>query len=196
MMAVHAQNGAAHYNKGKSEFYTGHYNTCITELKACAQDTSFKDCNYLIALSLFNLKQYSSAVEYFKKDIAAHKKNTNAYLQLAKCYSLMHKGNKANRCYNSLLKIQSDYYLAYFEKGNIKFRQKKYKPAIELYNKTLSYKPQFENAFYQLGYCFLGLKDTTTACNYWNKIQDLDDFENYQQIEQLCLANKHISQQH
>lgn len=190
-LACFFQNPQEHYQKGKAEFYAGHYTECISELKLCVKDTAFKDCDYLIAMSYLNLGQYPAAIPYFRKVIGLHKEQYNAYMQLAACYHARRRTTKTNRIYHKLLRVQPAYYPAYFEEGSLEFEKGKYKKAIALYQQTLSFKPGFEKAFYQLGYCYLNLKDTAKACGYWSKIQDLDDFKNYQEIEHMLASYPH-----
>lgn len=181
----------AHYEKGKAAFYTGQYAECISELKLCGKDTAFKDCSYLIAMSHLNLAQYGQAIPCFKQAIALQRNNYNAYMQMAACCRALHKNGKAKKLYARLLHVQPAYYPACYEKGDLAFEAGKYKKAIALYEQALLLKPGFEKAFYRLGYCYLVQKDTLRACSYWSKIQDLDDFKNYEAIGQMIAAHTH-----
>ena len=69
--------------------------------------------------------------------------------------------------------------------GDLNFEQKNYKAAIAQYQKALSIRPNFEKAYYKVGFCYLNLNDTAEACINWKKIEDLDDFKNYEQIENI-----------
>lgn len=175
-----------YYAKGKDDFLTGNYGLCVKNLLKSKSNTSEKDVDYFIAMSYFNLKKFDSAILYFDKDLKINKNNFNSYIKKAESEKNLHQYKAAVKDLDQLLKLNTNYFLAYYEKGEINFEQKYYTLAMDFYNKALIIKPHLENAFYKLGFCYLYLKDTVNACENWKKIEDLDDFEQYQKIEIIC----------
>lgn len=179
-----------YYTKGKEEFLTGDYKKSTKDLLMATNNLKQRDLNYLIAMSYFNLKKFDTAIIYFNKDLKENPNNFNGYIKRAESKKYISKYQAAILDLNELLKKEPNYYLAYYEKGDLNFELKKYKEAIDDYNHALLLRANFEKAFYKVGFCYLNLKDTIQACESWKKIEDLDDYEEYQKIEILC--NKFI----
>jgi tetratricopeptide (TPR) repeat protein len=175
------------YTIGKEEFLTGNYSMALNNLLKAT--TNEKDLDYLIAMSYFNLKKYTDAAIYFTKDINENKTNLNSYMKRAESNKQLGQFELALEDLNSIIKIDKNYFLAYFEIGNLNFDKKEYKQAIAEYNKAIAIRSNFEKAFYKIGFCYLNLKDTKQACTYWKKIEDLDDFEEHKKIEEILNKN-------
>jgi len=173
------------FTTANSEFQTGNYTAALKSFLIAKKSSKEKDINYLIGIIYFNLKKYPEAIMFFSEELKKNKNNLNAYVQRAQSYKLTGKYKLASKDLDKVIQINKEYFLAFYEKGNLKYDQKEFKPAIENYNKAVSIRPNFEKAFYKIGYCYLNLKDTIEACKNWKKIEDLDDFENYQEIEAL-----------
>lgn len=173
------------YDKGKNDFLTGNYPSAIENLTAAKTNSSVSDIDYLIALSYFNLKKYSEAIPFFSSDIKTNTNNLNSYLQRSHSHKKVGNLRSALSDLEEIVKINKDYFLAYYEIGEINYEQKNYKAAITQFQKTLAIRPNYEKAFYRMGFCYLNLKDTNEACKYWKKIEDLDDFEDYEQVETI-----------
>lgn len=178
------------YEKGRNEFLTGHYCAAIDDLKVVANTNPPGDVSYLIAMSYLNLKEYKNALAYFTKDLAVNKKNYNAYIQKAYCSKMSGNLKEAEQTLQALINLKPDYYIAYCEKADISSAQTKYKAALDDYTKALALNPRFEKALFNMGFCYLNLKDTAKACESWKKIEDLDDFEGYEKAEAICKKYK------
>lgn len=76
--------------------------------------------------------------------------------------------------------------MIYLEKGNVNYYHLKYNLANEDYLKVISLKPNLAEANYMLGFCKLKSKDTLSACNYWNNMEELDDYKDYELIKTIC----------
>ena len=81
-------------------------------------------------------------------------------------------------------------FLLYLEKGNLNYYHHKYTDAIDNYNKAIFQKPTLNEAFYKLGFCKLNLADTTNACKYWGKVEEIDDYKEYELIQKICTKQK------
>jgi tetratricopeptide (TPR) repeat protein len=175
-----------YYLKGKEEFFTGSYVEGLKSLLKVESNSAQKDMNYFIAMSYFNLHRYDSAIIFFHKDLLQNTRNYNSYFKKAQAEKNLGQFKESLMDLDKLLELDKNYFLAYYEKGEVNFEKKSYTLAIDFYKKALAIKPHFESAFYRIGFCYLNLKDTFNACENWKKIEDLDDFEEYQKIEVIC----------
>jgi len=60
------------------------------------------------------------------------------------------------------------------EKGNKHFKQKEYRKAVGCYLKAIDFKPDFKEAYYNQGVCFVRLKKFEWALSLFNKAIALD----------------------
>jgi tetratricopeptide (TPR) repeat protein len=84
------------------------------------------------------------------------------------------------------LELQPSNFLVYVEKGNLNYYHLKYNEAIGDYTKAISLRSNLDGANYKLGFCHFYLKDTIKACKTWDKVGELDDFEEYEFIKTIC----------
>ncbi len=184
---LNAQNADSIFLKGKNQFEIGDYLTALFYFNQTIQlDKNHKKVYYIAGIASYNLKDYKQATKYFKKDIVINPNNTNAFVFKAKSKSQLGKNRSALKEIKKALKIDSSNVLVLLEKSNILFTQKKYTQAIQAYLKVNSLSPKTEIVFYKLGFCEYYLNHNMAACNYWSKLEDLDDFENYETIIKTC----------
>ncbi len=165
------------FNKGKEQFEIGNYSTALIYFNQTIHlQKNHRKVYYIAGIASYNLKDYKHAITYFKQDLILNPKNTNAFIFKAKSKSQLGKNRSALKDLKKALKIDSSNVLVLLEKSNILFIQKKYTKAIQAYLKVNSLSPKTEIVFYKLGFCEYYLNHTTDACNYWSRLEDIDDF--------------------
>lgn len=182
-----AQKADSLYKLGREQFEIGNYNKAVGYFKETSQlQKNYKGLYYLSGMAHYNLKQYKKAINYFQKDIKETSSNINSYLYTSISYQKLKKHKQALSSIKLAIYKDSLNPLVIIEEGNIYTDLKKYELAKQRYLKALQLKPNWELAFYKMGFCFYNLNDLNNACFYWKKIQDIDEFENYEIILKTC----------
>jgi hypothetical protein len=184
-----SQNASFLFEKATNEFLIGNFIGTIHYCKlAIEKNKKNKQVHFLAGLSFYNLKDTLSAITYFTNEIQINKTDYRSYLYRAKLNSKYF--NSAFSDLTKALALEPENFLLYLEKGNLNYYHLKFETAIEEYKKAILLKPNLDDANLKLGFCSLYLADTISACGYWNKIEELDDFAEYELIETICNKNK------
>ena len=182
-----AQQADSLFNLGKNQFEIGNYKEAINYFKQTLQlQQNYKGAHYICAMAEYNLKHYDRAIVYFNNAITQNTLNSNAYLFKAISYKNLKNSKQALNTLNIILKTDSLNPLLLFEKASVFLSQKKYKVAIPFYQQTLALNANLEKATNELGLCYYYLYNKIKACEYWSKLNDPDDFENYELIIKTC----------
>lgn len=180
-----SQNAGFLLEKATNEFLIGNYVGTINYCKlAIEKNKKNKEVNFLAGLSFYNLKDTLNAITYFNNEIQINKTDYRSFLYRAKLNTKYF--NSANSDLTKALELEPENFLLYLEKGNLNFYHSKFETAIEDYKKAIVLKPNLDDANLKLGFCSLNLADTINACGYWNKIEELDDFTEYEFIKTIC----------
>jgi len=97
---------------------------------------NFKDTGYRLGIALLNLGEYVQAVECFEGVLKTSPKNFDSLLHLAIAFQSLDEDNKAEEAYSKALKESPESGDCLFGLGFICYRQKKYKEAIEFFEKA------------------------------------------------------------
>ncbi len=178
------------YEAGKKDFFTGDYSHALQKFLKIKSSPDYRDLSYFIGLSYFNLRKYEETITYLSLDIIVNKSNLNSYMLKAKAEKELGNYKAAMAVLEKVLEINKNYFLALFEMGDLNFEQKNYQEAIINYRNAILLHPNFEVAHYKTGFCYLNLADTLQACSCWKKMEDPDDFEEYQRIKKICTSLK------
>lgn len=182
-----SQNVDSIFNKGKEQFEIGNYTGALIYFNQTIRlQKNHNKVYYIAGIASYNLKDYKEAKKFFNQELINNPKNINAIVFKAKSKSQLGKNRSALKDLKKALKIDSSNVLVLLEKSNILFTQKKYTKAIQAYLKVNSISPKTEIVYYKLGFCEYYLNHSTDACNYWSKLEDIDDFENYETIIKTC----------
>lgn len=185
-----AQNNNSFFEKGKAAFEVGNYETALENFDKCNQTTSWiENLNYYAGVASYNLKHYTKAIVYFTNEIKHNKNNQKAYIFRAMAKGRAGLYKDALRDFKKAERINNENILVYYERGNLKYDFKKYKKAIREYNKTLVIREGFEDAYYKIGLCNYYLNKLPKACENWAKLSDIDEFEKFELIEEVCKKN-------
>lgn len=175
--------------EANDEFLIGNYSSAIQYCKkALLKNSNTKDVNFLAGLAYYNLNDTLNAITFFDNEIKINKKDYRSYLYKSKL--TIKNYNSANKGLSEAIIMNPDNFLLYLEKGNLNYYHHKYKEAVEHYNKAISLQSHLNDAYYKLGFCVLKLNDTINACKYWNKIEELDDYKEYEFIQKICTKPK------
>jgi|GEM_PF-4773846 len=186
-LKLNAQNADSLFTKGKEQFEIGNYSSALIYFNQTIRlQKNHKKVYYIAGMASYNLNDYKQAKKYFKKDIIINPKNTNAFVFKAKSKSKLGKNRSALKDLKKALKFDSSNVSVLLEKSNVLFNQKKYTKAIQAYLKVNSISPKTEIVYYKLGFCEYYLNHNAEACTYWSKLEDIDDFENYETIIKTC----------
>ena len=182
-----SQNVDSIFNKGKEQFEIGNYTGALIYFNQTIRlQKNHNKVYYIAGIASYNLKDYKQAKKFFNQELINNPKNINAIVFKAKSKSQLGKNRSALKDLKKALKIDASNVLVLLEKSNILFTQKKYTKAIQAYLKVNSISPKTEIVYYKLGFCEYYLNHSTDACNYWSKLEDIDDFENYETIIKTC----------
>ena len=189
----YAQSAAELFNAGKEQFGIGNYQTALDKFdNAIKLNPTEKEVCFYAGLAAFNLKDYTKAVGYFSLEIKNDEQNPRSYIYRAKANNADYDAALKDLKKAESLSVNKNF-MVYQEMANLYYNHAMYKKAFKAYSYLLELKPGFEEAYYKLGFCKYYLKDTVSACAYWKKIDDLDDFAEYEKIERII---KSITQNH
>ncbi|MCW3082870.1 MAG: hypothetical protein JWP12_236 [Bacteroidetes bacterium] len=187
---ITAQDAAVFFEKGKQQYETGDYKNALVNFQYVIElQPQLEKINYYAGLSEFNLQDYKQAIVYFKLELALNPAKADVYILLARAEDKSGDMAAAISDLEQGLKVDADNPKLYLEKGNVYFNNKKYKEAIRCYNEVLRLNPKLEQAYYKKGFCNYYLGDTIAARKSWSKLEDPDDYENYEVINKVCTKN-------
>ena len=184
---ITAQGAAAFFEKGKQQYETGDYKNALDNFQyAIELQPQLEKVNYYAGLSEYNLQNYKQAIVYFKLELAQNPAKADVYILLARAEDKAGDMAAAISELEQGLKVDADNPRLYLEKGDVYFNNKRYKEALRNYNEVLTLNPKLEQAYYKKGFCNYYLGDTLAACKSWSKLEDPDDYENYEVINKVC----------
>ncbi len=187
---IRAQDAAVFFEKGKQQYETGDYKNALDNFKhAIKLQPQLEKVNYYAGLSEYNLQDYQQAIVYFKLELKQNPADEAVYVLLAKAKDKTGNITAAIYYLHIALALDDKNPKLYLEEGNVYFNNKKYTEALVDYNKALALNPKLEIAYYKKGFCNYYLNDTAAACESWSKLEDPDDYENYEVINNVCTKN-------
>ena len=174
---------------GKKEFAKGNYSVSIELFeKALKLNPKAKEVNFLAGLAEYNLKDFKKAKKYFSKEVKINHTYVDAYIYRAKSNKGSYK--KALNDLQKAVILSDKNPEVYLARAELNYDYKKYDKAFDDYSLLVKLKPNLDDAYYKMGFCKYFLNDSISACEYWNKIDDLDDFEGVSQIAKICNSIK------
>ena len=93
--------------------------------------------------------------------------------------------NSALEKFNEAIKINPNYYSAYYERGKIYYELKKYDKALADFQKVLKIDPHFARTYGKIGEVYYNLKDYPNALENLNqaiRIENEEDAQKYREI--------------
>jgi tetratricopeptide (TPR) repeat protein len=184
-LSIWSQSASALFKKATDEYLIGNYLSATNYCKQSIQkNNKTNEVNFIAGLAFYNLKDTLNAITYFSNETQINKTDYRSFLYKAKLNTKYF--DSANSDLKKAIELQPENFVLYLEKGNLNYYHLKYSEAIDEYNKAISLNPNLDDAYYKLGFCKLYLNDTINACDNWNKIEELDDFNEYEFIKTIC----------
>jgi tetratricopeptide (TPR) repeat protein len=178
-----AQNTINTMQQGKELFLVGNYTNALPLFKQAIK-TGYTNANFMTALCYYNLAKYTDATIYFNNEIALDSNNAQAYYFNAK----IEEKNILTSLYyiDKALQLQPSNPNYIGTKAQLYYKHQQYYNSITWYEKLLKVNSRIDDAYYYLGYSYYYLNKHAKACNNWEKIVELDDFDNQEYIINYC----------
>ena len=164
----------------------GKLNEAIHLLELASNKESFfnnKSKVFQIACYNERAKNFTKAVEQFKKVLSLDKNNTEALLHIGFIYKSCKEYVKSFKCFNRIIINEPRNPHAYYGLGKLfQMMNDKDKEAFENYNKCIEISPNYLKALIQLGILFLKHK------NYDKSLEMLEKVYNINNKIPLCLT--------
>ena len=133
--------------------------------------------NY-IGLCYFELTDYEKAKKYFhdaiEKFTEDFKSQYEVYYNLAFSYHSLDEAEQAEKYYKMSMNLNKDYKFVYKNYGYLLFNLKRYKEALDMFEKYNSFGEEAE-VFNNIGIIYEELNDNDKAIEYYEKAIKIDD---------------------
>ena len=135
-------------------------------------------------------KNFTKAVEQFKKVLALDKNNTEALLHIGFIYKSCKEYVKAFKCFNKIISNEPNNPHAYYGLGKLfQLMNNRDEEAIQNYNKCVEIDPNYSKAKIQLGVLFLKTKNYDKSLEILRKAYEV---EKNNPLCLTCLGNIYI----
>ena len=135
-------------------------------------------------------KNFTKAVEQFKKVLALDKNNTESLLHIGFIYKCCKEYVKAFKCFNKIIANEPNNPHAYYGLGKLfQIMNNRDKEAIENYNKCVEIDPNYSKAKIQLGILFLKTRNFEKSFEILKKVYEV---EKDNPLCLTCLGNIYI----
>jgi tetratricopeptide (TPR) repeat protein len=140
-------------------------------------------------------KNYTKAIEYYKKSIDLKKDYIGAYTSLARVYEINNEMDKAINIYKDAFVLGGSNNSEFlFNFGRLLYNRNTgtdRKDAEQLWLAVEKIQPNYSNALYSLGLYYESIGDKNNALNYYNKAKalNLDNADIQKKIQSLTTAS-------
>ena len=156
------------------------------------KETFFNNKSKVFQLACYyeKAKNFTKAVEQFKKVLALEKNNTEALLHIGFIYKSCKEYVKAYKCFNKIIANEPNNPHAYYGLGKLfQVMNNRDSEAIQNYNKCVEIDPKYYKAEIQLGVLFLKTKDYDKSLSFLKKVYEV---EKNSPLCLTCLGNIYI----
>lgn len=123
---------------------------------------------------IWEKKDVKMSVEYFRSANRANPRSTEALYNLGLIYQENGQPEKAIQSYESIIKIEPDNKLAYYNIGYVNLVYlNKYSEGVSSFTKALALDSNYIDAWYNRGYCYELLKDKQEARSDYEQVLKL-----------------------
>jgi len=167
------------YDKGVSEKKNAKYEDAIASFKkAVALEASYADAWHQLGWCYNEEGLFNEAIDAFKKEAmngTTDKAGNN--FEMGYAYKGLKNYDDALICFNKAIGFDTNYALAYKERGNTNFKKTEYSLALDDYNKYESMSDNIPDAvfYYDKGWCENELKQYSEAVSSLTKCVGLDN---------------------
>jgi tetratricopeptide (TPR) repeat protein len=161
----------AYILKGSIYRLLGNFKLAVSSYEtAVQQDPEFYQ-GYIMLGSLYEWKQDPLCIEYYTTAYQLQPKNTDVIYSLAYAKQLFGKDAEAKGLYRKMIRLDSLYYVAYFQIGYIKqFSENELDSALFYYDKTLEIENKHIESYHNIGLIYEDKKDITNALFSYAKV--------------------------
>lgn len=126
-----------------------------------------------------NKKQYPQALKLYRELISEQPQRIEFLYKFALCLDKAKDYNGAITTLNKILKLDPNFALGYFVKGNVYYKMGKFQEALAQYSNTIKKNPYCADAFYNIGCILEKLNENKLALEYYRGAVSLkpDDSE-------------------
>ena len=156
------------------------------------KETFFNNKSKVFQLACYyeKAKNFTKAVEQFKRVLSLEKNNTEALLHIGFIYKSCKEYVKAFKCFNKIISNEPNNPHAYYGLGKLyQVMNNKDNEAIQNYNKCVEIDPNYYKAEIQLGVLFLKTKDFDKSLEFLKKVYEI---EKNSPLCLTCLGNIYI----
>lgn len=156
--------GTNYLTLGKRDLALSSYETAIQ------QDPNFFEAYLKLGWMYTEDKKYAIAYEKYKTASELQNTSIDAWYGMAYCKQQLEQFDEALNTYRLILDKDTSVYHALFNQGYIKqFHQNQLDSAMYFYESTLKVNPEYENAWHNLGLCYITKKDKQSALRCFSK---------------------------
>lgn len=146
----------------------------------------------------YELKEYESALGFYKKALAINPSEVALNLSIGLAYSKIKDFDSAVYCYEQILKHDdnSEKFLkikagAYLNLANINYDTHNFYKSIELLEKAINLSPKYSDLYLNLGNCYSAENNIEKAAEFFKKAIELDknNAEAYYNLGELQLIS-------
>ena len=127
-----------------------------------------------IGVIYFELRNFDSAILYFKKALQFNPKFADAYFNLGNAFKEIGKRDEAITCYQTALELNPNLVGAYNNLGSVFQEKQELVEAISCYRKALHLNPNFVDALYNLGNILREKRQLDEAVSCYKKAIELN----------------------
>ncbi len=140
------------------------------------------------------LKKFKNSVTSFQNAIKLNPNFSEAYNSLGNAKKSLDLRDEAEQFYRKAISLREDNIEALFNLTNILKEKKKYKDLILTYQQILKLDKENIKTIYNLGSAYLFLGDISKACEYFQKVIDIDhkhlpSYRNYISVTKIDKEN-------
>lgn len=178
-----------YFLEGVIESMLRHYTSAISDYDSCLRADSailYARFNRAATQSEWDDKKYAD--EMYKGRIGISLSNFNKNQAVKSIVPPDYKKSLAD--YNKVLKMDPRMAFAYYNRGNLKLKLKKFQRAIDDYSLAIKLEPRMAEAYYNRALILLYLKENKLACKDLSKAGELGISDAYNVIKRYCTANR------
>jgi tetratricopeptide (TPR) repeat protein len=170
-LKINARFRDAHILKGSIYRLLGNFKLAASSYETAVQhDPEFYQ-GYIMLGALYEWKQDPLCIEYYTTAYQLQPKNADVLYSLAYAKQLFGKESEAKALYRKMIRLDSLYYVAYFQIGYIKqFSENDLDSALLYYDKTLEINNKHIESYHNIGLIYEEKKDITNALFSYAKV--------------------------
>jgi tetratricopeptide (TPR) repeat protein len=175
-IALDKKSGSLYYNRGSLYSKMKNYQQALQDLVQ-AQKLGIEDEKLYLSLgnTYKGLEKYPQSLAAYRSVLAINPKNKQVQNNIALLYKLINKPELANNAYQQAISSDHKVEIPLYNQSNDLMRTGNYKEAITLLKKAIQAKPDFTDAYNQLGICYDELEQHELALETYSKGLSFDD---------------------